>query len=261
MKFPRLHLFEFNDTPGVPSFVKDTVIESLSRTLAWGHVLRGLIAPFGRFLEETGATEVLDVGAGAGGPAAVFVAELLAAGVRPPRFILTDLRPQVEAWRALRDRYPEYIDFVEEPVDATRLPPDLVRGRATAIINALHHLPPALARDVLVSSAERSRGVFVVEGFERTPAGFASFIGAGLPALLVNPLLSPRERAKKAVFTYLTPMAVAISVWDGLVSTMRVYSEEELREMVAPLRELDFVYGTYPIGWFGHGYYFTGRRR
>ena len=38
-----------------------------------------------------------------------------------------------------------------------------------------------------------------------------------------------------------------------------VYSQEELREMVAPLaKREDFTYATYPIGRLGRGYYFTG---
>ena len=42
---------------------------------------------------------------------------------------------------------------------------------------------------------------------------------------------------------------------------MRVYSEAELREMVEPLsKNIAFEYGLYPIGRYGHGYYFTGSR-
>src|SRR5690606_22198835 len=181
----------------------DTVIESLSRMLAWGRLLRGLVEPFADFVRKTGATEVLDVCAGAGGPAAILVDELLAAGVTPPRFVLTDLKPQVESWTALKRRHPRYIDFVSEPVDATRLPPELARGRGSLVINALHHFRPALAARVLCSLAERSAGVFVAEPFERRPLGFALMAPAGVPALLANPILSPKDNVAKAVFTWL----------------------------------------------------------
>src|SRR5205085_6033181 len=63
MTLRRRHLFEFNDTPGVPDFVRDTIIESLSRTIAWGRVLRDLVRPFTTFVRNAGATEVLDIGA------------------------------------------------------------------------------------------------------------------------------------------------------------------------------------------------------
>ncbi len=260
MPLPRLQLFEFNDTPGVPDFVRETIIESLSRTLAWGHILRGLVAPFTDFVAEAGVTEVLDIGAGAGGPAEIFVEEMLAAGIEPPRFILTDVNPQIESWKVLKEKHPRYIDYVAEPVDGAALPPGLARGRVTAIINVLHHFTPTLAERVLGSSLDVSAGVFVIEGFERTPLGFAAFAPAGVPALLVNPILSPRANVKKAIFTWLTPFALLISVWDGLVSTMRVYSEAELRAMTASFGDrFTFTYATYRISSIGHGYYFTGR--
>jgi hypothetical protein len=44
-------------------------IEQMSRTRAWGRMLRGLAAPFAEFLDRAGPREVLDIGAGAGGPA------------------------------------------------------------------------------------------------------------------------------------------------------------------------------------------------
>jgi SAM-dependent methyltransferase len=256
---PRLQLFEFNDTPGVPRFVRETLVESLSRALAWGHMLRDLVPPFHDFLRRTGASEVLDVGAGAGGPAGIIVDELLAAGLEPPRIILTDLHPQLESWEALKERHPRYIDYVAEPVDGSAIPPDLARGRVTTIHNVLHHFPPNLAEEVVRSSLERSAGLFISEAFERTPLGFAAFGPPGVAALLANPLLTPRRKIAKAIFTWLTPLALAVSIWDGLVSTMRIYTEEELRAMVGDAAR-SFHYRRYAIGRLGHGYYFAGAR-
>lgn len=262
MSLPRLQLFEFNDTPGVPQFVRETVVESLSRALAWGHLLREVVVPFRDFVKRVGATEVLDIGAGAGGPAGILVEELLAAGVEPPRFLLTDINPQIDSWKALMRKHPRYIDFVSAPVDASTLPPELARGRVATITNVLHHFPPPLAERVLRSSLEHAAGLFLIEGFERTPLGFAAYAPAGLAALLANPILSPHGNLPKAIFTWLTPFAIAVSVWDGLVSTMRIYSEDDLRKMVAPVAtDHELTYRTYAIGRLGHGYYFTAARR
>lgn len=259
MQLPRVHLFEFNDTPSVPAFVRETVVESLSRAMAWGRMLRELVPPFRAFVDRAHASEVLEIGAGAGGPAAIFVDELLAAGVEPPRFILTDIHPQVESWEALRRRHPRYIDYVAEPVDGTAVPSELAHGRVTSIINVLHHFPPELAGKVLRSALDGSAGLFVSEGFERNPLGFAAFAPTGVAALLANPILAPRRNLEKALFTWLTPLALAVSIWDGLVSTMRIYSEEDLRAMLAPVdRRCELAYRTFPIGRIGQGYYFTG---
>jgi SAM-dependent methyltransferase len=259
LSWPRLQLFEFNDQAWAPAAVRDTVVESLSRALEWGRVLEGLVAPFERFLDAAGAKEVLDLGAGGGGPARVLAREIARAGRRPPRFLLTDLHPRVAAWAALREESAGAIDFVPEPVDAARIPPALAAGRARTIINVLHQFPPALATAALADAVRRGAGIFVAEAFERSPLQFANFAPAGLPALLLNPLLSPRDRLAKAALTWLTPAALAISVWDGLVSTLRVYSEDELRQMVAPFGGAwRWEYGTWAYPPRGRGYYFRG---
>ncbi|MEI8258325.1 MAG: hypothetical protein WCJ30_21830, partial [Deltaproteobacteria bacterium] len=235
MDLPRMQLFEFNDLASVPAAVRDTVVESLSRMLAWGGVLGGLVEPLDEFLTVAGTREVLDIGAGAGGPAKIMVEEFRKRGRVPPRFLLTDLHPRVQAWSALRDHHPGAIDFAPDSVDATRVPETFARGRVRTIVNVLHHFPPAVARAIVLDAARNGRGVFIAEGFERNPLSYVSMWPAGIPALLLNPVLSPRDRLAKALLTYATPAAAAIALWDGVVSTLRVYNERELREMVAPL--------------------------
>ena len=257
----RRHLFEFNDSPWAPVALRETVVEALGRTLAWGRILKGLVAPFREFVARTGVDEVLDLCSGAGGPAAILANEIVRMGARPPRFLLTDLHPHAAAWARVRDALPGVVDFVAEPVDATSIPEEIGRGRARVMINALHHFEPELAGTILRSACDRSPGIFIAEGFERRLLGFAPFAAAGIPALLANPILSPRRNLQKALLTWLTPAALAVSTWDGLVSTMRVHSEPELRAMVAPLGSaFTWEYGTYDFAPFGRGYYFFGLR-
>jgi hypothetical protein len=259
LQLPRLQLFEVNDLAFVPAAVRDTIVESLSRALAWGRILGGLVAPFEAFLAACSARELLDLGAGGGGPASILAREITRSGRTPPRFILTDLHPRPEVWALARDAQPGAIDFEPRSVDATCIPESIAAGRARTIINVLHHLPPPLAAAVLEDAVRSGRGVFVAEGFERNPLQFANFALAGIPALALNPILSPRDRLFKAWLTWLSPFAVAISLWDGVVSTMRVYSEAELRSMVAPFGAgWRWEYGTFTYFPRGTGYYFYG---
>lgn len=259
MRLPRLQLFEFNDLDAAPAAVRDTVVESLGRTLAWGHVLREVVGPFRRFLAQCGAEEIVDIGSGSGGPARLLLRELDGQGASLPKFVLTDLHPRVEAWTEAQSEWPSHIAFETSSVDATVMPDRLSRGRARTVINVLHHFSPSLVSAVLEDAVRSGRGIFVVEAFERNPLQFLNIAVVGLPALLANPVLSSKERWKKALLTWATPAALAISVWDGLVSTLRVYSEEELRAMVAPFgKGWRWEYGTFPYFPFGRGYYFYG---
>jgi hypothetical protein len=259
MDLPRLQLFEFNDAPWAPRVLRDLIVEALSRTLDWGGILRGLVGPFEDFVTASGTTEVLDLAAGAGGPARILAGEILKAGRTPPRFLLTDLNPQREAWEEARAAFPGTVDFVPESVDATAIPAALAAGRARVIINALHHLPPPVARGVFADAVRAGSPIFIAEAFERNPLGYASMWPAGAPALLATPLLSGRDRLARALLLYATPVVLGVAAWDGIVSTLRVYSRADLEAMVAPLGGgFAWTYGNYAFPFGGKGYFFHG---
>ncbi len=248
----RLQLFEFNDSAWAPPLLRDTLIDSLSRAIRWGGLLDGVIEPLQRCLDAAGTSQVLDLCAGAGGPAAV-----LSAAMPNAHFLMSDLFPQVAAWEALRS---PQLDFVPDAVDATNIPPSLGAGRVRLIVNALHHFPPPLAREVLRGlCAGDSPGVFIAEGLVRSPLSFAAMSPVGLAALFATPLLAPRRRLAA---TALLPVSLAASIWDGTVSALRMYSPDELHAMVADLPGWTWSSGEYTHSrGFGRGNWFWGKRR
>lgn len=254
---PRVHLFEFNDQEWAPVALRDTIVESLTRTLLWGHILDGLLDPLLAFLDEAGTRHVLDLGSGAGGPAHALATAAAKRGSSLD-LLLTDLFPRPATWQKLKVAHPGLVDFVAEPVDATRIPEALSRGRARVIVNTFHHLPEDLARAVIADAKKSRAPFFMAEGFERNPLRFAAFAPAGLPALLVSPLFAHDRRLARAALVWASPLALLASIWDGLVSTMRVYTEEELREMAGDDPSYRWTYGTYDFAPWGRGYYFCG---
>lgn len=260
--WPRLQLFEFNDESWVPESLRDTIVEALSRSLAWGGFLRPLAPVLDAFLSASGTQEVLDLCAGAGGPALILSREGERLGLDPPRFLMTDLYPRVSAWTQAKQQRPSNIDFVADSVDATRISAGLSEGRARTIFNAFHHFPPELAGAILRDAVRSEAPIFVSECFERDPRGAFPLIPIGIPSLYATPLFSPRDRSAKALWTWLTPIGLATGGWDAIVSTLRVYTESELRALVAPFGEsYEWTYGTYDYPFGGRGCYFHGRPR
>lgn len=258
MDLPRLQLVELNDLERTPAVLRDTLIETLSRALRWGRVLGGLVTPVREFLAAAGTDEVLDLCAGAGGPACVLADELARTGP-PPRFLLTDLYPRVHEWEEARRGRPDAIDFVAEPVDATAIPAEHARGRARMVVNAFHHFPPALAEAIVDDAIAGSRGLFIAEAFERNPLRYLPFAPASLAALAALPLYARKDRVAKALLTWASPVALAAGAFDAMVSTMRIYEPRDLQRMVA--RHGDrwrWRHGHfhYPLG--GKGFYFWG---
>jgi hypothetical protein len=257
MVIPRVHAFEFNDMAAAPTALRESIVETLSRTLAWGRMLRGLVAPFRAFLAAAGTDDVLDLCAGAGGPAVLLRAELAREGAAP-RFTLTDLYPRPDAWAPLVEAAGGGLATVDVPVDATAISDALGGGKVRTVINAFHHFRPELAAAIVRDAVRSSQGLFISEGFLRNPLGFAAFAPAGLAALLANPVLAKRDHLKKALLTWATPIALLAGTWDGVISTLRIYTEGELRQMAADAPGFRWTYGTYAIPFGGRGGYFWG---
>ncbi len=259
MRLARVHAFEFNDLDWVGADVRDTIVESLSRGLRWGRTLHDMVGPFASFLHAAGTRKVIDLCAGAGGPAEILVSEFRRAGAPPPELLLTDLFPRERAWARITAREPA-IEAALSPVDAAAIPPDLGAGRARAIINAFHHFRPELAQSILDDAVRAQAPIWISEPFGRNPAQFLAFAPFGLAALLANPVLTPERTLGKALLAWVvTPLTLTLSAWDGFVSTLRVYDEPELRGMVsASAGRYRWEFGTYRYALGGQGYYFWG---
>ena len=265
MDLPRFHGVEFNDHPSVPRVVRETIVESLSRTLDWGKMLDELADIMLEFWAQAGVSEVLDLGAGAGGPARVLARAMQrsgAAGEGALTFMLCDLFPLEDSWRALKQEYPGRIDYITHPVDATQVPEGLAAS-GRMMVNVLHHFKPQLAQRVFEDAVRAGSPIFVAECFERNPLQFLNFAPAGLASLFLNPLLTPRRALAKALLTYGAPgVMLGLSIWDGLTSSLRVYTRSELFAMVEPFgQSYHWEYGNFTYAPMGKGYYFCGRPR
>jgi hypothetical protein len=130
------------------------------------------------------------------------------------------------------------------------------------MINAFHHFPPAIAREVLADAVRGSDGIFLAEVLQRRVTSFATFAALGPAALLATPVLTAHNRLVKALLAWATPAALATAVWDGVVSSLRVYTEPELRAFVQPWgTAFRWHYGTFAYWPGGRGSFFYGVRR
>lgn len=232
----RIQAFEFCENPSTPRFIRESLIETLGSTLRSAGIYDPAAPLFAEFCRRTKCDSILDLGSGSGEPVSVLVDSLQRQGVPSPRFYLSDLLPNIPAMTRVAERHPEHIRVIEEAVDAT----DVARKfkqPARTIISAFHHFPPELARGILADCARQRRAVFILEGFPRDLRALTPiFAGAALP-VLANPFTSDKDRLLKAWFTYVQPVIPVLGIWDAIVSVLRVYTEEELMEMVKPFRK------------------------
>ena len=229
----RLHLFEFEDQPWFPSVIRDAGTAYLRHMFEMtGHAAL-MVPTLTEALAAAKSRRIVDLCSGGGGPIFIAVRELRRSGVRV-HATLTDRYPSHEAFRHLEHASEGAIGFVESPVDARQVPPDL-RGLRT-LFNALHHFRPDEAREILRDAARNDIPIAVFEIVGRELFCMFGILFSWLAVLLVMPFIRPL-RPSWIFFTYVIPVIPLFVLWDGVVSCLRVYSLRELETLVAPLRE------------------------
>ncbi len=192
-------------------------------------------------LARTGHSQLVDLCSGAGGPVLQLL-DHLAAGGTSATAVLTDLHPQPRVWKALSARSDGRVSYVQDPVDATAVPDRLVGLRT--LFDGLHHLKPDQVRAVLADAVAAGVPFLALETTQRSWPSLATM--ALIPAAVwaITPTIRPVSLRRLAA-TYAVPVVPAAMAWDGVVSTLRTYTADELRGFT---RDLDAPGWTWVIG-------------
>lgn len=227
---PRIHAVELEDLPWFPRAIRDAMTDYL------GFLGNLSTAPYERFTERlhramaaTGEREILDLCSGGTGPLPAIVRLLEDRHGYAVRARMTDLHPNLGQFERARAASHGRIDFVPDPVDATAVPAHLSGFRL--ISNALHHFRPEQARALLGDAVAQGRGIAVFEALTRSLPAALTILSSPLLVLATTPFIRPRHW-RRLVWTYAVPVVPVACLWDGLVSVMRIYSPEELHELV-----------------------------
>ncbi len=231
----RLHLVELEDLPWFPTVLRDAGTAYLRFAAEkMGHA-RAIQPVIEAALTESGETQILDLCSGGGGPVISIARALHDAGYKI-KLLLTDLFPSenaIELAKDVNDATGLDVSFHPKPVDATEVP--LSRPGLRTLFNGFHHMQPSLAIRVLRNAVEHQQPIAIVEVLQRKPVILLGLLLAPIAPMLVVPFLRPLRPAW-LLFTYVIPLIPFFIMWDGLVSCMRVYTEEELLAMT---READ----------------------
>ena len=230
----RRQLIEIEDQSWCPAAVRDGLTDYLQfisdRTEPYAAAAR-LLADALRVPTDDRASQVpaavVDLGSGAGGPWRRLVRRLGDAGV-PVRVRLTDLHPNVDAFDQLARETNGAVSGEPRAVPADAVPDDLPGFRT--IFTAFHHFSPPAARRVVANAVARGQGIAVFESTTRNTLCLLVMLLVPHVVWLVTPFIRP-FRWSRLLLTYVLPVIPTVAFVDGVVSCLRTYTPDELREL------------------------------
>ncbi len=231
----RIHLFEFLDQSWCPHGMRQMGTDLLQFTLTLGNHYAPMAPRLRRALERTGTRKIVDLGSGSGGPWLRLLPMFEERENFPVEVCLTDLYPNLEALARARAVSGNRISFVAEPVDGARLPGSLTGFRT--LFSSFHHFQPESARAILEDAVRNRQGIGVFEFTERSPLAIGLMLLSPL-ALFVVPFIRP-FRWSRLLWMWLVPV---FGLWDGIVSCLRTYSPDELRELTEGIGARDYTW-------------------
>jgi hypothetical protein len=129
------------------------------------------------------------------------------------------------------------------------------------LFTSFHHFAPAEARAILQNAVDAGESIGIFEIARRAPSTIGLVFAFALLLSLCTPWIRP-FRWSRLFWTYLIPIIPFVLLFDGVVSCLRTYRPEELRDLVEKLTTNEYQW---EIGEDSTGYtpvtYLIGRRR
>ncbi|MGD0416803.1 MAG: hypothetical protein ABSA80_15700 [Terriglobales bacterium] len=232
----RVQFIELHEQAWFPASVRDEITDALQ----FGFNLLKAYAPIApllqRALDSTGSGAIVDMCSGGGGPWLDLSLKLkprqLNGEVPALQIWLTDKYPNLGAFQKVRSASENRINYCAGSVDATKVPGEL-KGLRT-MFTSFHHFSPEQACAILQNAVDAGEGIGVFESTRRAWSTIGLIFAWVLMLVVCTPWIRP-FRWSRLLWTYLVPIIPLAMLFDGVVSCLRTYRPEEMREMVEKL--------------------------
>lgn len=227
----RVQFIEIHEQPWFPSSLRDGVTDALQ----FGFHLIKAYAPIAPLLQSaldsTRGRSIVDLCSGGGGPWLDLSRKLQA---DPPglQIWLTDKYPNLGALQNVRAASGNHITFYPGSVEAMKVPGELTGFRT--MFTSFHHFAPEKARAILQNAVDAGESIGIFEVARRAPSTISLVFAFALLLFVCTPWIRP-FRWSRLLWTYLVPIIPFVLLFDGVVSCLRTYRPQELRELVEKL--------------------------
>jgi hypothetical protein len=223
----RFHLSELEDQEWCPDIIRESIVDTLRVATHFFGFYREVPAVLLRIFRQTGDRKIVDLCSGGGGPWES-LHKSFTSGEDPYQIYLTDINPNHAVLSQLQEETNGRVKFIEKSVSALSFPQELDGFRT--LFTCFHHFKPEQAQQVLADAVDNGQGIAIFEFTRRHPLSILMMFSAVVGPLFFVPFMRP-FRWSRIVLTYLLPVIPLAALWDGVVSCLRSYTEEELQEM------------------------------
>lgn len=236
----RVQFIELHEQSWFPSSLRDDVTDAVQ----FGFNLLRAYAPIAPLLQnvidstknETSDTQsIIDMCSGGGGPWLDLSRKLKGRNTQKStglQILLTDKYPNLEAFQRISASSGHHICYYPDSVDAMKVPRKL-KGLRT-MFTSFHHFSPENAGAILQDAVDAGESVGIFEITKRSPSAIAVIFIGVLLMFVHTPRIRP-FRWSRLLWTYLIPIIPLVLLFDGVVSCLRTYRPQELREIVGKL--------------------------
>jgi hypothetical protein len=232
----RVQFIELHEEPWFPSSLRNDITDALQFGLSLLKAYAPIAPLLLSVLDSTRSRSIVDICSGGGGPW-LDLSRKLQPETHVFHILLTDRYPNLKACQSVRSASEDHIAFYPDSVDAMKVPGEL-RGFRT-MFTSFHHFPPEEARAILQNAVDACQGIGIFEITRRSPSTIALMFPWALMPFVFTPLIRP-FRWSRLLCTYVVPIIPLVLLFDGVVSCLRSYRAQELREMVKTLAGIEY---------------------
>jgi hypothetical protein len=243
----RTELFEIHDHRLFPGFLRDLVTDALQALWDFTNSYRPILPLLRTTLGTQAIPQILDLCSGGGGPWFRLMRDFEDDQNLSISVCLTDKYPNKDAFEGAFFRSNSKIGFDSRSIQAAEVPADL--GGFRTMFSSFHHFRPAEARRVLTNAMERGTGIAIFEVAQRKPKTMLAICFLPVLILFLTPGIRP-FRWSRLLWTYVLPVIPLVVWFDGWMSCLRAYSNDELSDLVRSLPEESY---RWEIGTKGNG--------
>jgi hypothetical protein len=241
---PRVQFLELHEQPWFPSSLRDEITDALQFGLNLSKAYAPIAPLLQGVLDSAGSCSVVDMCSGGGGPWLELSRNLQsrklqggAPGLQISHIWLTDKYPNLRALENAGAASENRITYYPGSVDAMKVPSEL-KGFRT-MFTSFHHFSPEEARAILQNAADAGEGIGIFEITRRAPSTIGLMFSWVVMLFVCTPWIRP-FRWSRFVWTYLVPIIPLVLLFDGVVSCLRTYRPQELREIVDKLTASEY---------------------